>query len=134
MTSPANPQHYDIATKIDEGTALTFGVDLFGGEWGKPDEQVLVMDGSAPASELKDVYEEVSVQILVRGEPRVAPFKVYRRAKELSDFLLNLNDFEVNGCGYKDFEPTSNIAPLGKDKNERHTYSMNFTTYRAGVT
>jgi hypothetical protein len=133
MTSPANAPHFDIATKINADTSYVLGADLFGGEWGDTDEQVLILDGVASASELKDVYEEVSIQALVRGKKCEAAHDVYLKAKVLSNYLLNLDDFEVNGCGYKLFEPSSNIAPLGKDDNERHTYSMNFLTYRAGV-
>lgn len=113
--------------------SLTLGADLFSAEWGKPNKQVLVMDGVAPASELVYTYEEVAIQILVRGEKDEPQHDVYERAKALSDWLLLLQDFMANGCGYKSFEPESNIAPLGKDGNERHTYSMNFSTYRAGV-
>lgn len=134
MTSPTNAPHFDLATKINSDTAYVLGTDLFGGEWGDVDKQVAVYDGVSPPSELKTVYEEVSIQVLVRGGKCEAAHEVYKRAKELSDYLLLLDDFSVNGCGYKSLEPTSNIAPLGKDENERHTYSMNFNTYRAGVT
>ena len=130
MNSPA----YDISDKINADGQASLGVDLFSAEWGKPNQQFLVLDGVSAPSDLVFTYEEVGVQIITRGEKNEPQNEVYLRAKTLSDYLLNLPDnWDVNGCGYKSFEPTSNIAALGKDANERHTYSMNFFTYRAGV-
>ena len=129
-----NAPHYDIAQKISTGTALTLGGALFCGEWGSPDAQVLVLDGIAPPSELPYTYEQIGIQVLVRGAKRQAAREVYETAKIVYDFLIALPDnFETNGCEYSSFEPSSNIAPLGRDENERHLYSMNFTAYRSGV-
>jgi hypothetical protein len=129
-----NAPHYDIAVNINLGTFLTLGTDLFCGEWGTPDAQVLVLDGPAPPSDLPFTYESISIQVLVRGQKSQAARLVYETAKMVYDYLIGLPDnFEANGCGYSSFEPSSNIAPLGKDENDRHIYSMNFSAYRAGV-
>lgn len=130
-----NSQAFDVSDKINADNIADLGTDLFSGEWGEPDKQALVLDGIAPPSDLVFTYEEVGIQILVRGDKNESANEVYLVAKTISDYLLNLPDgWDINGCGYKSFEPTSNIAALGKDANERHTYSMNFTTFRAGVT
>ena len=127
--------HYDIATLLNDNGFGTLGTDLFGGEWGiSVDAQTLVLDGVGTPSDLKELYEQPSVQILVRGEKNQAAHLVYSSAKAISDFLVTLAEsVTINTTEYKGFEPSSNIAPLGKDANERHIYSMNFFTYRAAI-
>lgn len=130
-----NPTYYDIMMALAVAGFGTAGVTLFGGEWGGVDSQVLVLDGPGFSSELKDQYESPGFQVLVRGPKSGAPdsrdIDVYRRAKSISDYLLALPEtFEANGACYKGIEETSNIAPLGKDANERFVYSMNFITWR----
>ncbi len=130
-----NAIHFDIATLLSDNSLGQLGDDLFGGEWlsGK-DQQTLVLDGVGVPSDLKDSFEQPAVQILVRGDKNEASRSVYQRAKEIYDFLVTTSEsVTINDTEYKGFEPGSNIAPLGKDKNERHIYSMNFTTYRAAV-
>ena len=129
-----NAIYVDIATLLNDNGFGSLGVDLFGGEWGDPDAQILVDDGVGIPSGLKEVYEQPSVQILVRGEKNQAAHIVYSSAKAISDFLVTLSEsVTINLTEYKGFEPSSNIAPLGKDASERHSYSMNFFTYRAAI-
>lgn len=129
-----NAPHFDIASKIGAGTSLTLGTDLFCGEWGRADYQVLVMDGVAPPSDLPFSYEQIGIQILVRGAKSQAARSVYETGKMVYDFIISLPDnFDANGCQYSSFEPSSNLAHIGKDENERHIYTMNFTAYRSGV-
>ena len=129
-----NASFFDIATLLNDNALGSLGVDLFGGEWGDVDAQTLVLDGSSTPSDLKEVYEQPSVQILVRGEKLQASHLVYATAKAISDFLVTqAESVTINTTEYKGFEPSSNIAPLGKDANERHVYSMNFSTYRAAI-
>ena len=126
-----NATYYDVAQLLADNGLGTLGVDLFGGEWGTPDAQVLCLEGIGTPSDIKDTYEQTSVQILVRGEKRARDHDVYAVARAVSLFLLGLSEcVTVNGTDYKGFEPGSNIAPLGMDTNERFVYSMNMYTYR----
>jgi len=129
-----NPTYFDVMTLLGDNGFGDIGTDLFGGEWGAPDSQVLVLEGPGSPSDHKDIYEQPSVQILVRG-PKTGTDRrdidVYARAKAISDFMLSqLECTEINGVKYLGFEEGSNIAPLGKDINERFVYSMNFFTWR----
>ena len=136
-----NPVYFDVAHLLANNGFGALGTDIFGGEWGSKDgadihKQILVIDGPGTPSDLKETYEQPGVQILVRGNKKsggtdYADIEVYRRAKAISDFLLGLSDaVEINGVCYRGFEESTNIAPLGKDENERFVYSMNFFTYR----
>lgn len=128
-----NPFYFDVATLIsDELAGFTLGANLFGGEWStKSDAQVMCLEGVGVPSELKELFENVSVQILVRGNKRQADNKVYSEAKNVSDFLLSQSEcVTINGIDYKGFEEGSTIAPLGKDDKERFVYSMNFFSWR----
>ncbi len=127
----STPTYFDVFTLLSDNGFGVIGVDLFGGEWGAVDEQILVLEGVGTPVILKTEYENPGVQILVRGVPRGRDKDVYAKAKPISDFLLNLPaDTLVNNICYAGFEETSNIAPLGKDENERFIYSMNFSTFR----
>lgn len=129
-----NASFFDITMWLGAQGVGTIGVDLFGGSWGEVDRQILIMEGVGVPSELKDVYEEIGVQVLARGAKNENPNDVYKRIKAVSDFLLNAPELvEVNGCEYSGFEPTSNIAPLGLDSNQRHIFSANFSSYRKGA-
>jgi hypothetical protein len=128
-----NPAYYDVATLINDDLAgYTLSDNLFGGAWGANiDAQALCLEGVGTPSDLKDLYEQPSVQILVRGDKNEADHLVYRRAKEISDFLLSQTEcVTINGTDYKGFEEGANIAPLGKDDKERFIYSMNFYSWR----
>ena len=126
--------HFDIATLLNDNALGTLGTDLFGGEWGDTDKQTLVLDGVGTPSDLKQTFEQPGMQILVRGEKRQAAHLVYDVAKAIYDFLVTQPEsVTINSTEYKGFEPSSNIAPLGKDANERHIYSMNFSTYRTAI-
>jgi len=126
-----NAIHFDVAALLNDNALGTLGTDLFGGEWGDTDAQTLVLDGVGTPSNIKELYEQPSVQILVRGAKLQAAHLVYATAKAISDFLLSQSEcVTINTTVYKGFEQGSNISALGKDKNERHIYSMNFFTYR----
>lgn len=127
-----NAVYYDIVTLLSNNALGSLGVNLNGSEWLiNVDAQTVVLDGIGTPSELKEIYEQPSFQILVRGEKRQAAHEVYTKAKVISDFLLSQPEcVTINATDYKGFEQGSNIAALGKDENERHIYSMNFYTYR----
>jgi hypothetical protein len=129
------PAYFDVMTILSDNNLGKIDSDLFGGEWGSCDKQTLCLEGVGVPSELKQTYENPGIQILCRGEKAGQEggrdIDVYAQAKAVSDFLLNLDErVTINDVCYTGFEPSSNIAPLGKDENERFIYSMNFTTYR----
>lgn len=122
----------DVAKLLEnEGSLGSIGSNIFGYEWGKPDEQILVLLGVVAPSDLKDLYATDSVQILVRGERTRSAKHAYTIANKIYNYLVTLpENNDVDGNCYKGFEPSSNIAPLGKDENERHLFSLNFETVR----
>jgi len=128
--------YYAVMRIIEAAGLGTIGTDLYGGEWGPSDAQVLCLAGVGVTSELTALFEQPGVQILVRGEKQGAPtgsrdVDVYARAKSISDLLLGqLDNACIDGVNYKGFEETSPPGALGKDQNERFIYSMNFYTYR----
>lgn len=131
---PDSPTYYDVMQYLAANGLGQIGVDLFGGEWGAPDAQMLVVEGVSPVSDLPETYESPGVQILVRGSTGQRDVDVYRRAKTVYDFLVNAPDcLDINGTQYAGFEPSTNLAGLGQDANERFAYSMNFTTFRNGA-
>lgn len=123
-----NPAYYDVANYLMANGFL----NIYGGEWNEDrDDQTLVLNGVAVPSELKDLYEQPSVQILVRGKNGQADFTVYQEAKRISDFLLALPEqVEMGTTCYTGFEEETGITNLGKDEKQRFIYSMNFSTYR----
>lgn len=125
------PAYYDLALYLAANDFGTLGTDIFAGEWGSASKQLMLLNGVGVPSDVKDLYENPGIQIFARGDKREADHEVYSTAKEVSDFILALADnIEINGVCYTGFEPTTNIANLGKDDNERFIYSMNFTTFR----
>lgn len=125
------PVYYHVAFFLANNGFGTLGDDIFGGEWGKADKQILVLNGVGSPADPKELFENPGLQIIVRGAKRDADHLVYTVAKTVSDFLLALPDsVDISGVCYTGFEETSNIANLGKDENERFLYSMNFTTFR----
>lgn len=131
----STPVYFDVMTLIEDNNLGVPEDNLFGGEWGKPDEQILVLEGVGVPSDLKESFENPGVQILVRGpvagQEKSRDIDVYTKAKAVYDLLVSQDDSVlINDVCYTGFEPTSNIAPLGKDENERFMYSMNFTTFR----
>ena len=126
-----NPVYYDLALHLDQSEKGSLGQDLFGGEWGPVSRQILILEGVGTPSDLKSLFEAPGVQVLVRGEKRERDVDVYRRAKNIRDFILGIPDrTEINGTCYTGFEEASNLAALGKDEEERFVYSMNFNTFR----
>ncbi len=133
------PVYFHIAFLLsDAGGFGALGDDIFGGAWGDADQQVLVLDGVGVPSDIKQLFENPGFQIICRGKkPSDVGYRdvdVYRRAKAISNFLISQPDHvDIQGVCYTGFEPSTNIAPLGKDENERFMYSMNFTTFRNAI-
>lgn len=125
------PVYADVAQFLVDGGFGALGDSIFAGEWGEPDAQILTIEGVGTPSDIVDLYEQPVVKILVRGSKEERDVDVYQIAKPISNYLLlRRAKFEINGTGYLSFEEASNLAPLGKDKEERFTYTMNFFTWR----
>ena len=136
-----NPVYYDVAFHLQSNGFGTLGDDLFGGEWGfkvgpneaheEVDKQILVLSSSGIPSDLKNLYEQPNLQIIVRGDRNETDLTIWRRSNEIFRFLLSLPEtININGCIYKGFEEASGLLQLGKDTNQRFAYSFNLTTYR----
>ena len=64
------PTYYLVASLLSQNGFGSLGTDIFGGEWGRCDEQILVIEGIGTPADPKELYENPSVQILVRGDKR----------------------------------------------------------------
>jgi len=123
----------DIADYIETGGFGVLGTDLFGVQWGPDgdDKQILVMETGGVDSPLKDAYEQPTFQILVRGDKNDRYPDIYARIRDIHEYLISSSETTViNGLTYLGFEPLSNIAPIGKDDNDRFIYSSNYYTFR----
>lgn len=129
-----NAPHEDVMQLLSDGGIAVKGDDLFGGAWGDAERQMLVLDAPGVPSIIKEQYEQVSIQILVRGTKEQSSKAVYDFARTAWDYLLGLPDnVTVNDTEYLGFEPEINISPLGRDDASRLAYSMGVLTFRAGV-
>ena len=130
------PVYLDIMTLIQDGGLGTIETDLFGGEWGSNGssqihEQILALSSDGVPSELKELYEQPGFQIITRGKKRGLDSVAYTKAKIIGDLILSQSEsVEINGVCYRGFEEVGGLIALGKDDNERFSYSQNFTTYR----
>ncbi len=125
------PAYLDLANYLAANGFGTMGDDIWAGEWGPTNRQLMLMNGVGVPSDIKELFENPGIQIFARGDKRDADHVVYAAAKAVSDFILSLPDnIEIQGVCYTGFEPTTNIANIGKDSNERFIYSMNFSTFR----
>jgi len=128
----SNAPSFDIMTLLGANGFGTIGTDLFCLMWNPgTDKQTLVMDSEGFDTEQKDQYEQPGFQILVRGDKRESPKIVHDRARLIWLFIKDSSDsVTINSVEYLGFELSGNMVTLGKDENERFTYSMNFFTYR----
>ena len=128
----------DIRSILDP-TFGTEGTDLFCYEWGSTldggeiDKQILVLDTEAIDADLKEVYEQPTFVIMVRGGDNESGKVVYDRARPIYEFMIQALTQEINGTDYLQFEPIGGLIPLGKDDNNRFTYSMTFYTFRNSI-
>lgn len=126
----------DIRTLLNDNGFGVEGTDLFSFEWGTNDEgeeidsQTLIVDTEPLTSDLKDQYEQPTFAILVRGVIDGDSKTVYDKARAIFEFLIVQPTQTINTVDYLEFEPIGGTTPLGKDKNSRFVYSMNFYTFR----
>lgn len=124
------PVYVSICEYLHQNNFGNIGDDIFGGEFGDPDSQILVRSGDGQPAVPKDQYLNVDIQILVRGNKRQSDPEVYAVGKKIFDFMILTPDqIEIDGVCFTGFEPITNLASLGKDENERFIYTMNFSTY-----
>ena len=124
------PVYVSVCEYLHANYFGNIGYGIFGGEWGDDDAQILVLSGGGQVAAPKDQYLNVEVQFLIRGDKRQSDREVYGVAKQVYDFLILAPDsLDINGVCFTGFEPTTNLASLGKDENERFIYAMNFSTY-----
>ena len=127
-----NPVYIDIVNLLIDASFPES--ELFGGEWGSPYKQILVLGSGGPASDLQEVYEVADFQILVRGSISDSDSAVYTRAKAVFNYLNSAgSSICIDDTNYQGFIQTSNLSPLGRDDNGCFIYSMNFRTYRNAV-
>lgn len=130
-----NSVAFDVMTFLNDNAIGTTGTDLFCFEWGHAsqeeiDKQVLVLDQEAVDSPLKNTYEQPVIQVLVRGSKRESGKTVYARARAIFNLLIAQSTVTINGTDYLEFEPLSNVTPIGRDANNRFMVSLNFYTFR----
>lgn len=128
----SNAVSFDVMQLLDTNGFGTQGTDLFALGWGVDvDEQILLMDTEGFESERKLAYEHPGFQVLTRGKKTESQGVAYERARDVHIFLINQPDLlTINGVDYLGFEPVSSLIPLGRDSNERYTFSVNYVTYR----
>ena len=130
-----NPAYYDVANYLASKGFGVVGGAIFGGEFGSSgdsdiDAQILVKDGISAPFTIKDQAEDLTVQILVRGEKRESQLTLHTRAMAIyNHFVSYYGLINMGGTCYTDFEP-ENFAYIGRDDQERPLYTMNFQTYR----
>ena len=126
----------DIRTLLNDNALGVEGTDLFSFECGTDNEgeeidsQTLIIDTEPFTSDLKDQYEQPTFAILVRGVIDGDSKTVYDKIRAIIEFLIVQPTQTINTVDYLEFEPIAGVAPLGKDKNSRFVYSMNFYTFR----
>lgn len=129
----------DIKTLLDDNSKGIAGTDLFSFQWGsgssgsETQSQILVIDTTPLDVELKDEYENPTFNIYVRGSTAETPKDVYDRARDIYEFMLTQPTQEINGVEYLQFKDIGGLNALSKDENNRHTYMMNFFTWRCSV-
>lgn len=128
----SNAVSFDIMQLLAANGFGTQGTDLFALEWGAGiDKQILIMDSEGLESEQKLANEHPGFQVLTRGGKKESQGVAYASARAVHIFLINRPDLlTINGVDYLGFEPVSNLIPLGRDDNQRYTFSVNYLTYR----
>lgn len=121
----------DMMTLLELNDFGTVGTDLFAMEWNaNVDEQVLIIDTPGIDSPVKDIYEQPTFQILVRGGQGGDMIDTYNRLRSIHEFLISQPTQSIGSTGYLQYEPLSTIAGLGRDDNNRAIFSMNYFTIR----
>lgn len=137
MSQPAISEDIRFLLNDNAATIGIVGIPLSSFEWktgknGKEiDKQILVIDTGYIDTDQKDIYEQGTFAIFVRGKKIESAKEVHDIARAIYEFLISRPSEDINGTGYLQYEPTDdNLMQLGKDANNRHSYVMNFFTFR----
>ena len=126
----------DIRFLLDQNSFGVSGTDLFSFEWGSNvegdeiDSQILILDADDIETPLKELYENPTFTILVRGSKVESGKTVHDRARAVYEFMIQRPSETIDGTDYLQFEPITGLVPIGRDENDRHVYTMTFYTYR----
>lgn len=130
----------DVRTMLDAGGKGTSGLDLFSFQWGSSidgdevDSQILVTDTGNIEAQVKDEYENPTINIMVRGGTSEGFKAVHDRARDIYEYMIQQVRQTLNGTEYVEFAPiVDQIIPIGKDENNRVVYTMNFYTFRNSI-
>lgn len=129
----------DIRILLGTAGKGTAGTDLFSFQHGsgaagaEQDKQIVVTDTGNIDVILSRDYENPTFQITVRGGRNESVKTVYDRARDIYEFMISQDRQTINTNEYAIFEPLGGLVPAGKDKNNRHVYTMNFYTLRASI-
>ena len=129
----------DIRQLLNDNSKGTQGTDLFSFQWGsgfegaETQKQILVMDTQNIDVVDKLYYERPTFLIYVRGSTTESNKSVYDRARDIYEFMIQQVRQDINSTEYIEFEPVDGPRNLGKDENNRFTYSMNFSTFRDSI-
>lgn len=134
----------DIRFLLNANSKGVGGTDLFSFQWGSDadgdeiDKQILVIDGEPLQpqgifGEVKDERETPTFVIQVRGETNEGVKSVHDRARDIYEFMLQQPNQTIDGTDYLAFTPIGGMIPLGKDENNRFSFSMVFFTYRRSI-
>lgn len=124
------------ALLLTGGFGLTDGKDVFSFEWGSDadgaeiDKQISIVDTDAINTDLKDVYEQPTFVISVRGDKSESGKEVHDRARAIYEFMIAQVTQTINSTDYLEFEPIGGLIALGRDTNSRFLYTMIFYTFR----
>lgn len=122
----------DIADYINAQAVATLGTDLFKYELSQSkNKQAVIIDTGGFEVDLPETYENVTIQVLVRGGKGEKYTAVHQFAREIHELLIS-NDITSNGNGYGYFFPTGSSGPqsVGKDSEDRFMISCNYFSFR----
>jgi len=89
----------------------------------KPDTCITVYDTGGEEPDTDQLDRRPTFQVRVRG-PNYQD--AYAKISSILDFLMHAPAVTLNGTRYAAFAPTSDVASIGKDDNNRHVLTVNF--------
>ena len=125
-----NSVSFDILTLLQSQGFGTIGTNMFGNELGTVDAQILVSDTGAYDSQLHELYENPTFQIIVRGNKKESNLTSYNKIRAIYEYLNTQGLTTINSQEYELFKSFGGINGLGRDDNDRYVWSCNFMTYR----
>lgn len=115
-----------IKDTIDGDAAITGWSIVIGQGLTDVDELITIVDTGGLPSNPKWLLDFPTVQVLVRGGANNY-LNTWRVAKAVKDLCLGLTSTDINGDRYVSITQLSDLAFIGRDDNNRPTFSMNFS-------